>query len=356
MKTQLLRLSIIGFSLVSLFACEKQEPLHPDPSKIISLAVTGNTTEDLEFVYKDSVIATGLASNSAQFVFNIKLNIGSAKAELKIRKKASGLILNTMTIPPTPFNQALNVFYDGSKLFNTSVIYVIKGFAASGELEFLLDGKIVATGTGKINKTVVFGIDENTPREITVRKKGETNTLLTKTINALPAQQSLIFFYDGTGIATNIQLDPPVNPSHMAVTAQFKTTIPDKFLGGPVDLVFYIHNNKTDTYTKPSPELRFTMLAEGFTSFELPALPNATDYDYRPVIFKKGTNDMPYDSSNLAFPFMVNDGSFSSQINFESGISKIWLIEDFEGLVVSPTFEIFSSFGAQTTDLSQYFN
>jgi hypothetical protein len=351
-------LSFICFVLLT-GSCKKQEPFYPDAEqpRVVALAINGSTTEDLEFVYKDSVIATGIADNGKKFVFNTKLNIGSQKAELKIRKKASGEILETRAIQPSPFSQTVNVFYDGTSVFNSSVSYRIKGYAASGELEFLLDGNVIASGTAKIDNIITFGIDENTPREIKVRLKGETTTLLTKTINALPAEQSLKFFFDGTSIADNVQLNPPVNPNNMAITAQFKTAIPDMFLGGQVDLVFYVYNNKTDVYSKPNPEVRFTMPADGsFTSFELPSLPNATDYEYRIVIYKKGTHDVPYDASSSGFPIILeNNGRFSGQIIFEPGKSKIWLIDDFWSLDTTPDFELASVFGVGINDLSQYF-
>jgi len=344
---------------VLISSCKKQELFLPaaDSASVVSLVINGSTTEDLEFIYKDSVIATGIADNGKKFNFTTKLNISAQNGEIKIRKKTSGQILETRAIPTAPFNQTINIFYDGTKVFSNSVSYQIKGYAASGELEFLLDGNVIAAGMNKISNLITFGIDENTPREIKVRLKGETAVLLTKTINASPAQQSLKFYFDGQKLIDNVQLSPPVNPNNMSVTAQFKTTIPDMFLGGQVDVVFYVHDNTSDMYTKPSPEIRFTMPSDGsFTTFELPPLPNATDYDYRMVILKKGTHDSPYDASSTGIPLIIeNDGRYSQQQLFEPGKSKIWLIDDSWSIDFTPEFEIGSVFGTGATDLSTYF-
>jgi hypothetical protein len=348
---------IVLFLLSLCFSCSKQEPLDTDPPHVINLMIMGSTTEDLEFIYKDSVIALGVANNGQPFSFTTKLNAGNEGEVLKIRKKGSADILETRTIPRSPYDQTVKVYYDGSKIYTSSVAYQIKGYAMSGEIEFLLDGKVIASGTGIINNTISFGMDENSTREIQVRQKGETTYLLTKTIASSPIQQSLKFFFDGIAIVDNVQLNPPVNPANMSITAQFKTTVPDMFLGGQVDVVFYMHNIVTGVYSKPSPEIRMTMPADGsFANIELPALPNGTDYDYRMVIYKKGTKDQPYDASSSGFPIILeNDGRYSSQLLFVAGQSNIWLINDSWSLDVTPDFELASYFGIGATDLSQYF-
>lgn len=366
MKTNLIMLSLLCVCLVSIFSCEKGELLQAKPTKVVKLIIDGSTTEDLEFVYKDSVIAESKGeSGGRKFYITALLKITSEEAEVKVRKKGSVSIIKTQPIKSLPFDQTISIYYDGTKIYNGAVDYQIKGYAISGELEFLLDGQVIASGSGEIENNISFGIDKNSTRKIEVRIKGGTAILATKTISNSPAKQTLRFLFDGSKIVDNIQLNPPLNPSNMAINAKFETTLPNLFNGKDVDLVFYTKNYQTEVVTKVTPELRFTLPVNGkFASFELPPLPDNTSF-YTYDIYEKGTNNVPYDLSKLSpiFPIHYPNVGQNGQLFFgerngvsifhDPGTSKLLLIKDVESNVFSP--DQGTMFYGEMKDLSKYF-
>jgi hypothetical protein len=348
-------LAIATFSL----SCRKAELLQPEPVKIIQLNVTGASSVQLEYLYKDSLIAAPPAGG-----INVKtlLTVKDQQADLKVRKKGSTEILLSKTITAAPFDQYISIFYDGAKIYNSSVSLNIKGYALAGELEFLIDGNLFLSGTGTINNTSPILIDKGTTREITVRKKGETAILLTKTIESTVNSQNINFFYDGIKIVDNVSLDQPVNPANMMVKAKFETSFSPQFKNVDVDLVFYTRLKPLSTAayatagTKITPELRLTLLKDGtFSQIELPPLANA-NYIYSFDIVEKGTDNVPYTTTSApfvlaAYPFKPNQGRYG-EINFEAGKSKLFVINDTKNVLANTRSTYFSG---KITDLSQYF-
>ncbi|MGQ7857147.1 hypothetical protein ACUN24_23150 [Pedobacter sp. WC2501] len=343
-------------TIATIISCSKERILQPEPPKIVQLSVTGSTTVDLEYLYKDSVVATTKAGTGD---INIKtlLSVKNQDAKMQVRKKGTNEILFSKAVPPSPFDQNVNIFYDGTKIYDNAVSLLIKGYALTGELEFLLDGNIILSKSGAVNSRSSILIDKGTTREIQVRKKGETNILLTKTIESTTPQQSIQFFFDGIKIADNVKLDPPKNPSNMVISAKFETRYATQFKNVDVDIVFYANNQTTKVATKINPEIRFTLPKDGsFNTIELPPLPG-TNYIYSFDIYEKGTNNVPYSSLTTplipaGFPFKANEGRFGV-LNFEAGKSKLYVIRDKNNLIT--TTPRGTSLSGELTDLSQYF-
>jgi hypothetical protein len=363
MKLKIFTLFFLSAVVTLSLSCRKAELLQPEPAKIIQLSVTGATNVELEYLYKDSIFATPPAGGIS---LKTLLTVKDQNAILKIRKKGTAEILLTRTITATPFDQNISIFYDGTKIYNNAISLEIKGYAISGELEFLLDGNVISSATGKFNDMLSILIDKGTTREFQIRKKGETSILLTKTIESTTPKQSIGYLFDGTKIVDNVKLDSPKNPANMMVSAKFETSFPNQFKNVDVDLVFYTRlktASNTTVGTKVMPELRFTLPKNGsFNSIELPPLPGP-DYIYSFDILEKGTNNDPYNPTSPLVPsgyaLKPNEGRITSAFasdgfNFQAGTSKLFLIIDARTIVTSPTRSIYVS-GGKLTDLSQYF-
>lgn len=369
MKANLLKLYMAGVMLVTLYtACNKKELASPDQGKVIKLTIIGSSTEQLEFIYKDEVIAT--PKDPGNININTLLSVNGQDEELKIRKKGTTEILQSKKITNMPFAQNINIYYDGTKIYENAVTLLLKGYAISGELEFLIDGKLSGEGSARIEKSLTLLMDNNDTRELTIRKKGETAILFTKTIGATPVRQPLIFFFDGKNIVGNVELDQPVNPSNMMIKARFQTIFPNQFKGVDVDLVFYtrlLTSTNTSVGTKITPEIRFTLPKDGsFNTIELPPLPGP-EYIYSFDIYEKGTNIEPYNPGSpltlAGYTIKPNEGRVASayvdfpenRLNFEAGKSKLLIITDARTLaIVAGIKSVFIS-GGKVNDLSQYF-
>ena len=361
MKLKIFTLFFLSAVVALSLSCRKVELLQPEQPKIIQLNITGTTNVDLEYLYKDSIIASTKAGTGGIGVKTL-LAVQDQNSTLKIRNKTSAEILLTKTITAVPFDQNISIFYDGTKIYNNSVSLGIKGFALAGELEFLVDKNVFLSGTGIVDNVSPILIDKGTTREITVRKKGETTILLTKTIESTTPRQNINFFYDGTKIVDNVKLDPPANAANMLVSAKFETLFTPQFKNVDVDLVFYTRLKPLSTAayatagTKVMPELRVTLLKDGsFSQIELPPLPGA-NYIYSFDIVEKGTNTVPYTTTTApfvlaTFPFKPNEGRYG-EINFEAGKSKLFVINDTKNVLANTRSTYFSG---KITDLSQYF-
>lgn len=363
MKLKIFTLFFFSAIIAVSLSCRKAELLQPEQPKIIQLNITGASDVALEYLYKDSVIASPpVGGISVKTLLSVK----GEKNILKVRKKGTSEILLTKTLTAVPFDQNISLFYDGTKIYNNAISLGIKGYAISGELEFLLDGNVISTGTGMVNKALSILIDKSTTREFQIRKKGETAILLTKTIESTTPRQNISYLFDGIKIVDNVKVDPPVNPANMMLTAKFETTFPNQFKNVDVDLVFYTRLkavSNTTVGTKVSPELRFTLPKDGsFNSIELPALPGS-NYIYSFDIVEKGTNTEPYTSGTPlvlnGYTLKPNEGRITAAfadngINFEAGKSKLFVIADARTAVTTPTRSIYVS-GGRLTDLSEYF-
>lgn len=365
MKLKIFTLFLISAITTLSLSCRKAELLQPETTKVVQLNITGTTDVDLEYLYRDSIIANTKAGTGGISVKTL-LAIQDQNSTLKIRNKATAEILLTKTITATPFDQNINVFYDGKKIYNNAISLQFKGYALSGELEFLLDGNLLFSATGAVNKPYSILIDKGTTREISIRKKGETAILLTKTIESTIAQQNIGYFFDGTKLVDNVKLDLSVNPANMMLTAKFETTFPNQFKNVDVDLIFYTRlktASNTTVGSKVLPEIRFTLPKSGsFNSIELPPLPGP-NYIYSFDIVEKGTNNDPYNSGSplvlAGYTLKPNEGRITSAfadngINFEAGKSKLFVITDARTIVTSPARNVYVS-GGRLTDLSQYF-
>jgi len=360
MKAQFQTIVAAAFLLLSLsLGCTKQELAQPDQEKVIKLSIIGTSTDILEFIYNDKVVANN--ANTGGFSIQALLPVKDENSTIQVRKKGTVAILKTEKLLPAPFNQQMSIYYDGTKLYDGYTSLAIKGYALSGELEFLLGETILASGTGVINTTnnpSQIPIDKGTTREVIVRKKGETTILATKTITSAPTQ-SLTFFFDGTNLVNNVQLEAPVNPANMLVSAKFETNFAAYFKNVDVDLVFYIRNTTAGTNTKASPEIRFTIPNGQFSKIELPPLPGPSpEYVYSFDIYEKGTTTVPYTTTVApfilaTFPFKQNEGQLGGTIAFEPGKSMMLLIKDTKSL--KTTLPRATAITGVITDLSQYF-
>jgi len=356
MKLKIFTLSFLSVVLLLSASCRKSALLEPEQPKVIQFTVTGSTAVDLEYLYRDSVIATTKAGTGS---INIKtlLSVKDQKAQLLVRKKGSTEIILSRDVMPAPFNQNITIFYDGIKVYDQAISLLIKGYALTGELEFLLDGNIILSKSGAVDNRSSILIDKGTSREIQIRKKGETTVLFKKTIESGIPQQNIQFFFDGLKIADNVKLDPPANPANMMISAKFETRYPAQFKNVDVDIVFYANNQTTKLATKISPEIRLTLPKDGgFNAIELPPLPGP-NYIYSFDIFEKGTNNVPYSSLTTplipaGFPFKANDGRFGV-LNFEAGKSKLFVVRDKNNLIT--TTPRGTALSGELTDLSQYF-
>lgn len=364
MKAHLLKLCMVCLILVAFFtACNKKELANPEQGKVVKLSINGSSTEPLEFIYKDEVIAA--TKNVGNITMDVLLSVSGQDAEVKIRKKGSTEILQSKPITNAPYSQHINVYYDGTQLYENAVSLLVKGYAISGELEFLVDGKLLSGGSTRIENRLTILMDKNGTREFSIRKKGETAVLFTKTISASPEQQSLVFLFDGTNIVDNVALTPPTNPQNMMISARFQTTFPLQFKNVDIDLVFYTRLRSAATTavgTKVVPELRFRLPKDGsFQNLELAPLP-APGYIYSFDIVESGTTLDPYISGTPlvlnGYSIKPNEGRATSQyatdpIIFEAGKSKLLVITDQRTL--APTNKAIYISGGKTTDLSEYF-
>uniref|UniRef100_UPI0018ED50F1 hypothetical protein n=1 Tax=Pedobacter sp. ASV28 TaxID=2795123 RepID=UPI0018ED50F1 len=341
-----------------------------EPLKLVKLNISGTSEVDLEYLYKDSVIAESKIINSNGININTLITLNDQPGDLKVRKKGASEILLTKAITAAPFEQNIHIYYDGNKIYNNTISLGIKGFSLSGELEFLIDGVVFYSNSGAVDKVSTILIDKGTTREISIRKKGETTVLLTKTIESSVARQNIVYFFDGTKIVDNVKLDPPVNPSNMMISARFETSFPNQFKGVDVDLVFYtrlLSSAVTAVGTKVTPEIRFTLPKDGsFNAIELPPLPGP-EYIYSFDIYEKGTNVEPYNPGSpltlTGFTIKPNEGRVTSayvdfpenRLNFEAGKSKLLILTDARTTaVVAGARSVFIS-GGKVNDLSKYF-
>lgn len=357
MKTKFLHIGFWAVCLISLFGCTKKELLNKDTAHVVRLNLEGNSTDTLEYLVDNKVLATA----SGAFTRTVLVGFDNTQQELIIRKKNSKETLQNKIITTLPFDQNFNIYYDGTQAYDKYVLLLIKGYALSGELEFVVGDHVIYSGTGVINKdNLQVLINENSTREIQVRKKGETTILLTKTLSS-SEKQSLNFFFDGTKVVDNVQLTPPSNPANMFISAKFQSIYASLgyYLGVDVDLVFYQRNSATGAAAKMNPEIRFTLPADGtFRDIELPPLPDG--FVYSCDLFEKGTNNLPYIPAatvppliSAALPYQPNVGRFGNPIVFEAGKSKLLLIGDNKFFKTSAPRS--TCYGITVNDLSQYF-
>ena len=236
------------------------------------------------------------------------------KREIEIRKAGTTEILRTKVIPSEPYQQSISVNYDGTAVYDGSVLLNITGYSGNDVMEFLMDGKVLKTGTGSILvENLPININTGQTREIQIRRQGETTVLASKTIVAGISTQNITFYYDGITIVDQINLTQPANPANITISVKFESTLPN--YTGPVDFVVFIMDPSVPEtsplrYTPTS--YKITMPADGSfgPTSELPPVADASlgkAYTFR--LFKSGTTDViPYDTSGdvltpIRFPY-----------------------------------------------------
>lgn len=334
--------------------------LNENTAHIVRLTLQGNSPDSLEYIVDNKVLATVGGGFNTQTI----VGFNDEQKELQIRNKNSGAIVQTKAIAVAPFDQTITLYYDGTQAYDKVVRLLVKGYALSAELEFVVGGKVIHTGTGRIERdNVEVLMKENGSREIEIRKKGETTILFSKTISGTPDKQTLNFFFDGTSVVDNVVLRPPANPANMLISAKFQSLYGTLgyYLGADIDLIFYERNTVTGVATKITPEIRFTLPANGnFNEIELPPLPQISDVVYSCDIVEKGTNILPYTAAATvppfipaSLPYQPNVGRLGNPIIFEAGKSKLMVIGDSK--FSKTTVPRSTSYGITVTDLSQYF-
>ena len=312
MKKIIYHLACLVYLLTMLSSCSKSELLNdPADEKLVELSISSNSTVALEYVVNGKVIGKVEEGNK---IITFLVKTPGNKREIEIRKAGTTEILRTKVITSAPYQQRFSVNYDGTTVYDGSVLLNIKGYSGKDTMEFLMDGKVLKTGTGSIAlENIPININTGQTREVQVRKQGETTVLARKTIVAGTAQQSLTFYYDGVTIVDQINLIPPADPANITISVKFESTVPN--FRGPVDFVVFI----MDPSMPESSPLRYTTTNYKITlpadgsfgpTIELPPVEGAgigKGYVFR--LFKSGTTDViPYDTSGdvllpLRFPY-----------------------------------------------------
>lgn len=371
MKTQFFSLSMAVVFMLSLFsACDTQEPLLAEAPDVVRLEISGRTATALELLYNGKVIDTLQASDGG-FNKAFQLPVNNQNDELLIREKESAKVIVTRKVKPSPFKQTL--FYEDGNVYDQRIDYNVKGYATSGELEFVMDERIVAEGSMVIVGFFPVYLNEGEKKEFQVRVKGETDALITKSIEATSEQQSFTFFFDGTTIIDGIPaMTPPKDSSNMSLTATFKSlyaaagSIPMFTGDAEVDIIFFMTDG-VDVVRKPDPEVHITVPTDGrFVTFELTPPPEGMWYTYD--IYKKGSKELPYkdfdlSGGNLALnegrAGRVSFGTVFEPYYFKAGSSKLILLQDYASgwYTFPPDYsEIFTVVhGDNVMDLTDYF-
>lgn len=334
--------------------CKKQELVTKNQPKVVDLQIKGTkgVNDTLEFVKNGKVIAEAQLPNN-DFYLNTKVIIEGENAEVQIRIKGQQQILATRKISADTFSQTINCYYDGDKVYGNSVQLKIKGFALNDELEFLLDGKVVGSGTGaEFPQILVIGIETGEKRKLQIRKKDESTFLLNKDIISDQAIQNVTFFYDGEQLFDKIDVGKPVNQANMLLSIRFSSSIEQ--YRGPADLILYI----TDMYGEERPtDFRIAIPAGGAfsTAIELPPLSEAAYESYNYKLVKRGTTDeLPYDFSSLTMP--VKEGTGIRNLVFKAGSSSILVLSDIlEEIKFGPVFLRGTLIGISEIDIAEYF-
>ena len=359
MKLTKLNIFFLLICIISILtSCSKQEQFN-EQTKNIQLSISGSSTDTLEYLIGGKVIATSNPISG----FNIKTLVSTDEnqQELQIRKKGSAEILQTKSIKSAPFEQSITCYYDGTKLYDKIINLKTKGYSGTATLEFILNGRVIASGTGKqFPENLSVNINDGETQEIQIRKQGETNILATKVITSTPAEQLLTFYYDGQTILDKLDLTPPVNPLNMSISAKFETSLGGIYTG-PVDIVFFIRDLNQPDNVNGNVLTSFHLSLPGDGSFsnsiELPALPantEGTNYVYSFRIFKSGTTDVvPYTTTGDLAPLKFTN---TLAPDFKAGSSQIWILNDVKTVKTSgPPAQRGTAYTVTVTDIAQFF-
>lgn len=111
MKTRYIKIALLSFCLLHLFACKKAEPLaNMTPQKFAKLELKGLVLNDtLVFVLDGQIVGTAIDGN-----FRLQDRIYTAGKILQVLKKADGKAVGEIRIAEAPYNQVRKIFYDGT--------------------------------------------------------------------------------------------------------------------------------------------------------------------------------------------------------------------------------------------------
>jgi len=349
---QIIFCSCFGIIFLLMFSCKKQEIATEPPPNVIELLIKGTTlTDTLEFLKDGKVLGQTDLDHGE---FSAKVVVGNGGAELKIRRKGQQAILDTRTISENQSVQNIEYYFDGDKVFSKEVILNVKGYSVADEIEFVMDNKVLISKIGVINEKLSIGIEANQKRELQIRKKGTTTSLMNKEITSEQTAAPLVLFYDGTKIYDKIDLATPVNPVNMIVNASFTNKV--GVYHGPVDLIFYTGRSITPREEFIATTIRIELPADGSFSknVELPPLPESGTFNkhvYSFRIVKRGTLDeLPYDMTNELQPALESSFSYSD-VKFTAGGTAILsikdskVVDDWDGTKIIPVM----------TDIAPYF-
>lgn len=344
-----------------LLGCKKQEFADQAVNKIVSLEITGTTLpgDTLEFV-KNGKILVQAGSPTGSFALFTKVSLEAESAEIQVRRKRDQVVIASKVITGDVYHQVMTCYYDGQQVYDTLVNLEIKGYSGADELEFMLDGVLVGSGTGTKFPGLKVALNKDKKRQVQIRKKGTPKILLDYEVLANVPLQKLVFYYDGVQLLDKIELGTPLNPANMLISALFKSSL--TMFTGPVDLVFHKGYMYDPSYSYNPTDLRVPLNSDGTFSknFELPALSPEDvtaklKYGYKLV--KRGTGiELPYDITNEFKPIIQASGFYNSPLEFTAGAAMILVITD--GKTVKTTGSSLTkgtTFTVKSTDISAYF-
>src|SRR5690606_37387949 len=191
---------------------------------------------------------------------------GDTDGEIQVREMGSTDILTTRTITTSPFEQNLSIYYDNGEIYSDMVFYNVKGYVQSGDLEFVVDDKVLGEVSFAVDMRLDILLNEGENTELQVRVKGETEPRMTIPIDVNQTGGDIRFFFDGTEMIEDLpELTPPYEPATMAINAQYHPistgSLPTTFSGeAEVDLVFFVRSSATNNSgTVPNPGIRISV-------------------------------------------------------------------------------------------------
>lgn len=286
--------------LIILQACQKGEMFSPSAPAVVEVSFAGSTTVPLEFIYNNVVVdSTRGPLNGLPAPFKLNVTVGDQK--VAVREKGKTAILKTYDVQKGSFKQEFGIFYDDGKIYDAGISYSLQILSKKDGLDFYLDGKLIHQNLypGATLQELKIPIEKEQKRELTVKKNGAEAVLVSRMITIADDSAALKFYFDGEQLTERLKLPALKNPKGMLLTFQL---FPDvefgqtAFLGGDVDIVFYLRDQITEEVENLQPELRVTVPADQqFVSVELPPLPDGKLYTCD--VLKKGTREIAYQST-----------------------------------------------------------
>lgn len=338
-------IKLLALFVLILQSCQKGELLETKGPQIVELSFSGSTSIPLEFIYNGSVVGTTVGGNHS-LPIPFTLNVSKGDQKIHIREKGKTVILKSYTINTAVFQQKFGILYDDGKIYDNSMFYHLLIHPLGKDVEIFLDGKIKdQTSYGAtLNSKLTIPMDKGQIRQLTVKIKGTDEIILSRTIAEADSNKTLKFFLDGKKAVENMTLPALRDPKGMSMTFLLRPDVENgqtAFLGGDVDLVFYLRDLMTDEVTPISPEIRFTVpQGQSFVTLELPPLPDSKMYTFD--VFKKGTKEVAYNSLNPGYSVQPGLGKHGGlyffrdlQISFffpgERLVCKILVAEELGG-------------------------